>query len=69
MNDFLEQIIFEDVQEMTDYDLEEIPFEIYKTQETDILEYKFDELVGYRKQFLAHLINHKKMIYKNMMEK
>jgi hypothetical protein len=69
MNEFLESLLFEDQQKENDLNLEEIPFEVYKMQETDVLNHKFDELINYRKQFLVNIINEKKQNYAELLQK
>ena len=68
MNDFLESLLFEEEKD-TECNLEEIPFEVYKMQETDVLNHKFKELVDYRKQFLVNIINEKKKNYAELLQK
>lgn len=50
-------------------DLEQVPFEVYKMQETDVLNHKFAELVEYRKHFLMNVINEKKKNYADLLER
>jgi hypothetical protein len=69
MNDFLESLLFEDEENLPEFDLEKIPFDVYKMQETDVLNYKFKELVDYRKQFIVNIINEKKRNYNDLLQK
>ena len=69
MNDFLESLLFEDEERNQKFDLEQIPFEVYKMQETDVLTHKFDELIHYRKQFIVNIINEKKNNYSELLQK
>ena len=69
MNQFMESFLFEDEVPVEEIDLEKIPFDVYKLQETDVLNHKYDQLVGYRKVLLKHIINEKKANFADILQK
>lgn len=69
MNKFMESFLFEETAPVEEIDLEKIPFEVYKLQETDVLNHKYDQLVGYRKLLMKHIINEKKANFAEILEK
>lgn len=69
MNDVLESLLFEDEETLPDLDLESLPFDVYKMQETDVLNHKFRELIDYRKQFIVNIVNEKKKNYNDLLQK